>query len=168
MVMTDLSQISSKVTAYLVDEGVHAVNAFEGRKQCDHCVVVVSLNQCQVDSAGMGDYLGVLSHEDEEVEIYGKRCTLSLGLGFYAPVTGGERKIQKELDRVLGIVSHRESGLFCLRELVAEETGVDSVTKLLRRNVTLKTQVYLYYRQGSGEPLMDFTIKGVLKNASND
>lgn len=163
---TDFSKISPSLTAYLQEKEIHAVDAWGEKMDCCHGVVVVSLEQCQVDSAGMGDYLGQMVVDEDSVELYGKRCMVSFGLNIFAPPRGGEQVIQTCLNQVLTALSQTEGSGFRMREFSAEASGLDTVTGLLKRKVTIQSQIYLYYEQGSGEPFMDFNIKGVLSNAS--
>lgn len=161
----NFEKISYYLTESLCEAGVHAVDAWEGKRSCDHGIVVVSLGECAVESSGMGDYLGQKEIDGVLEEVYGKRCCVTLGLCFYAPPQGGEKMIQEELNRVLGVLSEKER-TFRMASFIAGVTGLDSVTGLLKREVSVKTHVYLSYLEGSEEMFMDFNIKGVLNNAS--
>lgn len=162
---TDLSKISCYFTEYLTGAGVHAVDAWEGKAHCDHAVVVVSLGECQVDASGMGDYLGEMEREEGLTEIYGKRCAATLGLTFYAPVKGGEKGIQAMVSKVLSLMSEPEMP-FRMGSFSAGVSSVDGETGLLKREVSVRTQVYLYYLEGCTEWFMDIDIKGELKDAN--
>lgn len=163
----NFEEISSCLTAQLQGAGIHAVEAYGKRMDCDHCVLVVTLNGCELASSGLGDYLGELTLDEERVEeLYGKLCNLELGLQFYAPVQTGEKGISTELGQVLSVLSRKEENPFRVTGIVAQGATYDREMGLVKRELVLKAQVYLYYLADSEETFMDIDIKGVLKDAS--
>lgn len=161
----DMQKINQCVTQYLESKGVHAVEGWEEGTDCDHCVVVVTMKSCQVDSAGMGDYLG--EREDPETgrvdEVYGHRCFLTLGLDVFAPPGGGEKSLQDGVNGLLSALGNRDNTVLQVREFSSGATQYDVDSGRLSKNVEMKSTIYLYYIHGSDEPFIDFILTGEVK-----
>lgn len=150
--------------SYLQEQGFPAVEAWALNQDKRDCVLVLSLESCQIAEAGLGDYLGTM----EDVEIFGKRCTAEIGIEFYAIPKAGEKKIQQMLDGIISTLTMEEGIGFALREFSASGTSLDSGTGRLKRKASMKSQMYLYYGEHAGEPVIDFNIKGVLGHGNDD
>ncbi len=169
MKTVDFEQVQKCLVDYLNHAGVHAVPAWEAGVDCDHSVVVVSIAGCKVDSAGMGNYLGEFLDPETGVaeEVYGLRCFLTLGLDVYAPAGGGEASLQKAVSGLLTAMSDRGDQVLQIREFSAGGTLYDVDSGRLTKKVDMKSSLYLYQVEGSGEPFIDFELRGEVKYASS-
>lgn len=169
MASFDFEKIQTSLLDYLVSKGIHAVAAWEEGSDCDHPVVLVSMESCQVDSAGMGDYLGELENQETGLfeEVYGLRCFLTLGLDVYAPPGGGEKPLQTAVGALLSALGESDHAVMQVREFRTGTTLYDVESGRLSKKVEMKNTLYLYYMEGSDEPFLDFDLRGEVTNARN-
>lgn len=159
-----LSLIRSALSGYF--QGLGLCVAKEEPRSHDHPVALLSIQKCAMDSAGLGDYLGISEQDGEELEVYGKRCSLTVALDFFAPASGGKGLLTKETDLVLDCLAKGDSSSLKLREFSMGAVSYDKSTGCYCQALELKMQVYFYFVENILEPLIEFNIKGVLKNGN--
>lgn len=163
----ELEQIRESMAAFLNARGVKAVTAWPdgGRSWGDGPAAVVSVRSCQAAGSGIGDYLGRQTNPDSgaELEVYGRRLEVRLGLDLWAAGAGGAERLQAAFDGLLEALRDGEPEGLRIREITCGETEYDRTTGLMVRRVEAKCGAFLYAAAEEGSAFLEFEIRGAWK-----
>lgn len=162
-----LGEIRQSLIAYLVDQGIHAVGAWEGGSRLSHgrAVAAVSLKALELAPLGQQNYLGIRFDPETSVKVpvYGRKLSLTFSLDLYAPK--GEPELCLSLFDRLGqaLCSGGPEGLV-VNGLRCGPLSYDTQAAMLTCTAELDCQAWCYgISQEDGTLVTDFIVKGELK-----
>lgn len=162
-----LDRIRERMTQYLRDRGVEAMNAWpQGeRARRDTPAAVVSLRRCQAGPSGFQDYLGQRFNEEtlRWEDLFGRKAELTFGLDLYVRAQAGEQALQACFDQVLDALQAGGPEGLTVLETACGETEYRPEERLLVRTAQVKCSACLYAVTEPGGLFLDFEIRGGIK-----
>lgn len=162
-----LGEIRQSLISYLLDQGIHAIGAWEGDSRRCHskAVAAVSLKSLELAPLGQQNYLGTRLDPETAatVPVYGRKLSLTFGLDLYAPK--GEPELCLSLFDQLGqaLCCGGPEGLV-VNGLRCGQLSYDSQAAMLTCAGELDCQAWCCAAQREdGTLVTDFIVKGELK-----
>lgn len=159
-----LEHVRQEMARWLRERGVEARTAWEpGRpRELEGPEVLVSLQRCRLEPAGLSDYLGERTDPQSggPEPVFGRRAELTLGLDLYVPLRMGGEGMQAALDALAGAVLEGGPRGMELREFSCGEMGYDESGRLLRRRAQAVCGCWVCSHGGPEGVFLEFELRG--------
>lgn len=166
--MTEIESVISCVCSALENtQAAEVLTAFPqgGKKRYTTPVIAVGLRCGESASAGFAEYLGERHDVNSGAycEIYGKRLELTLGVDIYSPKESGAGACLQTAAKVMAALPDLPNGVR-VKKFSCGETVFDPAAGMFLLRAEMPCTCFMYADKTGDEELLDFTLRGVLKN----